>query len=66
MLWAEALHFVVWVKNQTLTKALGNIMPFERLTGQKPNLTGVPEWGQRVWVHTTGNPKLDLWAAMVH
>src|SRR5437879_3549776 len=41
-------------------------MPFERLIGQKPNLAGVPEWGQRVWVHTAGNPKLDLQVAMVH
>jgi hypothetical protein len=65
-LWVEALHFVVWVKNWTLTKALGNVMPFERLTGWKPNLAGVPEWGQRVWVHTAGNPKLDPWVAMAH
>jgi hypothetical protein len=65
-LWAEALHFIVWVKNRTLTKALGNVTPFERLTGRKPNLAGVPEWGQQVWVHTAGNPKLDPQAAMVH
>ena len=66
MLWAEALHFVVWVKNRSLTKALGNTTPFERLTGRKPNIAGIPEWGQRVWVHTAGNPKFDLRAAMAH
>ena len=65
-LWAEALHFVVWVKNRTLTKVLGNVTPYERLTGRKPNLAGVPEWGQQVWVHTAGNPKLDPRAAMAH
>ncbi len=49
-LWAEALHFVVWVKNRTLTQALGNVTPFEKLTGKKPNIAGVPEWGQRICV----------------
>ena len=38
---------------------LGNVTPYERLTGQKPNLTGVPEWGQRVWVHNGSGSKLD-------
>jgi len=55
MLWAEALHFTVWVKNRTLTRVLGNVTPFEKLTRQKPNIAGVPEWGQRMWVHTTAN-----------
>jgi len=59
-LWAEALHFVVWVKNQTLTKALGNVTPFEKLTGRKPNIAGVPKWGQCVWVHTNANNKLGV------
>ena len=45
MLWAEALHFVIWVKNRTLTRALGNVTPFEKLTRKKPNIAGVPEWG---------------------
>ena len=66
MLWAEVLHFVVWVKNRTLTRALGNITPFEKLTGKKPNITGVPKWGQHVWVHTASNSKLDVHAATAH
>jgi len=65
-LWAEALHFVVWVKNRTLTKALGNVTPFEKLTGRKPNIAGVPEWGQRVWVHTNANNKLGARAELAH
>src|SRR6266702_2233088 len=47
-LWAEAINFAVWLKNRTSTKALGNITPYERLYGQKPNLSNVPEWGQHV------------------
>src|SRR5712691_7030615 len=65
-LWAEALQFVVWVKNRTLTRALGNVTPIEKLTGKKPNIAGLPEWGQRVWVHTAGNSKLDARAATAH
>src|SRR6266849_8487652 len=40
-------------------KVLGNTTPYEQLTGQKPNLAGVPEWGQRVWVHSDSGTKLD-------
>jgi Integrase core domain len=58
-LWAEAARFVVWLRNRTTTKVLGNMTPYERLTGQKPNLAGVPEWGQRVWVHSDSGMKLD-------
>ncbi|THH14813.1 hypothetical protein EW146_g5572 [Bondarzewia mesenterica] len=29
------------------------------LTGRKPDLTGVREWGSRVWVHDTSGSKLD-------
>jgi len=66
MLWVEALHFVIWVKNRTLTWALGNVTPFEKLTGKKPNIAGVPEWGQHVWVHTAANSKLDTCVATAH
>jgi len=45
-LWVEAANFVIWVKNCTTTKVLGNITPHERLTRQKPNLAGVPKLGQ--------------------
>ena len=38
-LWGEAIMFAVWLKNRTSTRALGN----------KPDLGGVPEWGQRVY-----------------
>jgi hypothetical protein len=66
ILWAEVLHFVIWVKNRTLTRVLGNTTPFEKLTGNKPNISGVPEWGQRVWVHTVANSKLGACAATAH
>ena len=61
-LWGEAIHFAVWLKNRTSTRAIGHSTPYERLYHSKPNLGGVPEWGQRVWVHVTSGSKLD-WRA---
>src|SRR6267142_598588 len=61
-LWVEAVNFVIWVKNRTTTKVLGDVTPHEKLTGRKPNLAGVPEWGQRVWVHRGDGSKLEAHA----
>ncbi len=60
-LWAEALQFTVWLKNHTSTQALGNnTTPYEKLYGDKPNLSGIPKWGQLVWVHSGTGSKLDV------
>jgi len=58
-LWGEAVLFAVWLKNRTTTKALGNMTPFEKFNKFKPDLSGVPEWGQQVWAHSTDGTKLD-------
>ena len=58
-LWGEAVYHATWLKNHTSTRAIGNITPHERLYGEKPNLGRVPEWGQRIWVHTNTGSKLD-------
>jgi hypothetical protein len=58
-LWGEAIHFAVWLKNRTSTRVLGDTTPHERLHRAKPNLAGLPEWGQSVWVHDTSGSKLD-------
>ena len=65
-LWGEAVNFATWLKNRTSTQALGNITPYERLYGKKPNLAGIPEWGQRVWVHDDSGSKLDARAIEGH
>ena len=64
ILWAEVLHFSVWLKNCMSTCALGNVTLYEHLTKLKPNLAGVPEWGQRVWVHNSTGSKLDARATV--
>ncbi len=58
-LWGEATLFTTWLKNRTSMRALGNVTLYKWLHGQKPNLAGVPEGGQRMWVHTDAGSKLD-------
>jgi hypothetical protein len=41
------------------TKALGNITPYERLYGEKPNFFDLHEWGRDVWIHDPTGSKLD-------
>lgn len=57
-LWREAVMHAVWLKNCTLTKALGGKTPYKALTGFIPGLAGLPVWGAQVWVHDTSTGKL--------
>ena len=43
-LWAKVVHFAIWLKNCTSTKALESITPYKQLDNEKPNLANVPEW----------------------
>jgi transposase InsO family protein len=58
-LWGEAVRHVIWLKNRTSTVAVASKTPHEVVTGKKPNLSMLPEWGCPVWVHTKDNSKLD-------
>ena len=59
MLWGEAAHHAVWLKNCTPTKALGGDMtPYEAAYGKKPDLWGIREWGSRCWVRNESSAKL--------
>lgn len=49
-LWGEALKHIIWIRNRTLHNALDGIMPYEKLHGEPPSLTGVREWGTVCWV----------------
>jgi hypothetical protein len=46
MLWGKAANHVIWLKNHSITCMLGNVTPYKKLTKGKPNLAGMPEWGQ--------------------
>jgi hypothetical protein len=50
-LWGEAARHVVWLMNRTTTKALTDgLTPYEAVTGKKPDLRDVCEWGEKVWI----------------
>ena len=58
-LWSEATKHVVYLKNRTWTRALGDTTPFKILTKKKPNLANLHPWGCCVRVHDTSGSKLD-------
>jgi hypothetical protein len=57
-LWGEAARHVVWLLNRTTTKAVEGMTPFEAAFGKKPNLKGVREWGEKVYVRVEKGNKL--------
>jgi transposase InsO family protein len=58
-LWAEAVKHAVYLKNRTSTRALTSMTPFQAMFGAKPDLSNLPEWGVKVWVHDPTGSKLD-------
>jgi hypothetical protein len=57
-LWGEAARHVVWLLNRTTTKAVEGMTPYEAAFGKKPNLKGLREWGEKVYIRTEGGTKL--------
>ena len=57
-LWGEAARHVVWLMNRTSTKAVDGMTPYEAAFGKKPDLRGLREWGEKVWVRVEGENKL--------
>jgi len=57
-LWGEAACHVVWLLNRTTMKAVDGMTHFEVAFGKKPNLRGVREWGETVYVRVEGGTKL--------
>jgi hypothetical protein len=57
-LWAEAAQHAVWLLNRTTTKAVEGMTPYEAAFGKKPDLRGLREWGERVWVRVEKGNKL--------
>ena len=47
-LWGEAVLHANWLKNHTSTRTLDHMTPYEALTGNKPNLSTLHEWGTKV------------------
>jgi hypothetical protein len=51
--------YVVYLKNQMSTRTVDGKPSYEMLTGNKPNLANLHEFGTKVWVHDTSGSKLD-------
>jgi hypothetical protein len=66
LLWVEAAHFVIWLKNHSITHVLGNATLHECLTGCKLNLAGLLEWGQCMWVYAGKSSKLSKHTMLTH
>ena len=58
-LWAEVTVHVVYLKNRTWTRTIGNTTPYKILNGRKPNVANLQPWGCKVRVHDTSGSKLD-------
>jgi hypothetical protein len=55
----EAVTHIVWLKNRTPTRSLGEKTPFRVLYEKKLDLSGLREWENEVWVYTMAGTKLD-------
>jgi hypothetical protein len=58
-LWGKAVIYAVYLKNRMSPCTLEGKIPFEMLTGKKPNIVNLHEFGTKVWVHDTSGSKLD-------
>lgn len=57
-LWMEAACHAVWMLNRTSTKAVERMTPYKVAFGKKPDLAGIQEWDDKVYVRTEGGNKL--------
>ena len=58
MLWGEAVQHVVWLMNHTSTKAISCMTLYKATFLRKLDLSGLQEWGEKVWIHIKGGDKL--------
>lgn len=55
--WAEAVHTAVYLRNRSLASSL-NKTPYEKWTGQKPNVSNLRIFGSPVMVHVPKEKRL--------
>ncbi|OWZ05486.1 Retrovirus-related Pol Polyprotein from transposon TNT 1-94 [Phytophthora megakarya] len=58
-LWGEVLHYVVHVDNMSVTKALGNMTPYQKLWGRKPDLKNLKVCGCVAYYHIPKQKQKD-------
>jgi hypothetical protein len=57
-MWAEAARHAVWLLNRTTTKAVDGMTPYEVAFSKKPDLRGLRDFGEQVYVHVEKGDKL--------
>jgi hypothetical protein len=57
-LWAEAINYATWLKNQFPSCAMPETIPYALINKTKPSLAMAHEFGIMVYVHTTAGGKL--------
>jgi hypothetical protein len=62
-LWAEAIQYSTWLKNQFPSRAMPGYMPHTLIYKMKPNLANVHEFRSKVYVHTMDGRKLEARAS---
>jgi transposase InsO family protein len=55
--WAEAVNTAVYLKNRSPASGLGQMTPFERWTGRKPDVSHVRVFGSPAMVHIPKNKR---------
>ena len=58
-LWGEALMHATYLRNRTTTHNTPKSTPFEKATGNKPDLSFLPRFGAKVWIHVEAGGKLE-------
>jgi hypothetical protein len=62
-LWAEAIQYATWLKNQFPSRAIPGYTLHTLIYKMKPNLANTHEFGSKVYVHTTDGGKLKARAS---
>lgn len=49
-LWPHAMQHATYVRNRVYTRALANVTPYQKWSGQRPDISHIQEFGTDVWI----------------
>ena len=49
-LWPEAMNYATYIRNRAYTRAIPDMTPYQKWTGDKPDISHIQEFGRIVWV----------------
>jgi hypothetical protein len=49
-LWPEAMTYATYIQNRAYTRAIPDMTPYQKWTGNKPDISHIHEFGHAVWV----------------